>query len=40
MEKIRNSHNIVAGKHEVNSSLGRSRCRWYDNIKAEHTEIE
>jgi len=31
--EIRNSYKILVGKPEGRRPLGRSRCRWEDNIK-------
>jgi hypothetical protein len=32
----RNAYRIFVGKPEEKRSLGRSRCRWVDNIKMDH----
>jgi hypothetical protein len=34
-----NSYRILVGKPEVKRLLGRSRCRWVDNIKMDLKEI-
>jgi hypothetical protein len=39
MREKRNSYRILVGKPESMRSLGRSRCRWEDNIKIELREI-
>jgi hypothetical protein len=35
----RKAYRILVGKPEGKRSLGRSRCRWLDNIKINLTEI-
>jgi hypothetical protein len=35
----RNSYRILVGKSEVKKPLGRPRCKWVDNIAADHREI-
>jgi hypothetical protein len=35
-----NAYRISARKPEGKRSLGRSRRRWVDNIKMDHSEIE
>jgi hypothetical protein len=34
-----NAYWVLAGKPEEQRPLGRSRCRWEDNIKMELSEI-
>jgi hypothetical protein len=34
-----NAHRILVGKPKVKRTLGRSRCRWVDNIKMNLREI-
>jgi hypothetical protein len=34
----RNVHNILVGKPETKRPLGRSRCRWEDNIRMDLRE--
>jgi hypothetical protein len=36
----RNAYRILVGNPEGNRPLGRPRCRWVDNIKADLREIE
>jgi hypothetical protein len=36
---MRNAYNIVVGKPEGKSPLGRPRCRWEDNIRMDVREI-
>jgi hypothetical protein len=40
IEEIRNSYRSSAGKPEGKRPLGRSVCRWEDNIKMDIMEIE
>jgi hypothetical protein len=35
----KNTYNILMGKPEGKRQLGRSRCRWVDNIKLDLREI-
>jgi hypothetical protein len=35
----KNAYRILVGKPEGNRPLGRSRCRWVDNIKKDFREI-
>jgi hypothetical protein len=35
----RNEYKLFAGKPEGKRPLGRSRCRWVDNIKMDLLEI-
>jgi hypothetical protein len=37
--EIKIAHNILVGKPEGRKPLGRSRCRWKDNIKTDPKEI-
>jgi hypothetical protein len=39
MGKPRNAYRILVGKPEGKRPLGRSRCRWVDNIKMDLREI-
>jgi hypothetical protein len=39
MGGMRNADNILVGKHEGKRPLGRSRCRWEDNIRTDTREI-
>jgi hypothetical protein len=39
MGEIRNAYKILGEKSERNRPLGRTRCRWEDNIKVDITEI-
>jgi len=34
-----NLYRILVGKHEGQSSFGRRRCRWEDNIKMDFEEL-
>jgi hypothetical protein len=34
-----NAYRVLVGKPEGKSTLGRSRCRWVDNIKIDLGEI-
>jgi hypothetical protein len=40
MGEKRNACRILVGKLEGKRPLGRSRCRWVDNIKLDLREIE
>jgi hypothetical protein len=40
IEEIRGAYNILVGKPEGRSRLGRPRRRWEDNIKMDIREIE
>jgi hypothetical protein len=37
---MRNAYNILVGKPEGTRPLGRSRCRWKDNIRMDLKEIK
>jgi hypothetical protein len=37
--RIRNAYDIFISKHEGKRQLGRSRCRWEDNVKMDLREI-
>lgn len=37
--EMQKAYNILEVYHQKNSSLGRSRCRWEDNIKINLREI-
>jgi hypothetical protein len=39
MYKIRNAYSIVVGKTYWKKLLGRSRCKWEDNIRMNIREI-
>jgi hypothetical protein len=39
MEETRSAYRILVGKPEGKRPLGRSRCRWVDNIKMDLREI-
>jgi hypothetical protein len=39
MGEVRGAYNILVGKPEGRRPLGRSRCRWEDNIKMDLGEI-
>jgi hypothetical protein len=39
MGEMRNACDILVGKYEVKRALGKSRCRWEDNIGMDFTEI-
>jgi hypothetical protein len=39
MEKRRKAYNILGGKYEGDTPLGRCRHRWEDNIKVDLKEI-
>jgi hypothetical protein len=39
MGEVRGAYNILDGKAEGRRPLGRSRCRWEDNIKMDLREI-
>jgi hypothetical protein len=39
MEKDRNTFKILIGKPTRKRLLGRSRCRWEDNIRTDFKEI-
>jgi hypothetical protein len=39
MGEKRNAYRILVGKPEGRRPLGRSRCRWVDNIKMDLKEI-
>ena len=32
-------YRVLVGKHDGKRPLGRSRCRWEDNIKMDHREV-
>jgi hypothetical protein len=36
---MRNACKILVGKPEERNPLGRSKCRWEDNIRLDHMEI-
>jgi hypothetical protein len=36
---VRGAYNILVGKPEGRTPLGRPRCRWEDNIKMKRREI-
>jgi hypothetical protein len=38
MGETRNAYRIWVGKPEGNRPLGRSRCRWVDNIKMDQRD--
>jgi hypothetical protein len=40
MAETGNAYRILVGKPEGKRTLGRSRCRWVDNIKMDLREIE
>jgi hypothetical protein len=40
MGEGRGVYRILVGKPEGKRPLGRPRCRWEDNIKADHQEVE
>jgi hypothetical protein len=40
MEKKRNAYKILVEKPEGKRSLGRTGCRWVDNIKIDLRDIE
>jgi len=37
--EMRNAYNSTVGKPEGNGPLGRSNCRWEDNIKMDPRDI-
>jgi hypothetical protein len=39
MGGMRNAYNVLVGKPEGKRPLGRTRCRWEDNIRVDHREI-
>jgi hypothetical protein len=39
MGKRRGAHRVLVGKPEGRRPLGRSRCRWEDNIKMDLREV-
>jgi len=39
MGEMRNAYEISVGKPEGKRPLGRSRCRWEDNIRMDLREI-
>jgi hypothetical protein len=39
VREMRNEYKLVVGKPEGKSPLGRSKCRWEDNIKIYSSEI-
>jgi hypothetical protein len=39
MKEKRNAHKVLLGKPEGQTSPGRPRCTWEDNIKMDHREI-
>jgi hypothetical protein len=39
LQETRNAYRILVGKPEGKRPLGRSRCRWVDNIKMDLGEI-
>jgi hypothetical protein len=39
MAEVKGAYNILAGRPEGRRPLGRSRCRWEDNIKMGLREI-
>ena len=39
MEHFRNAYRVLVGKPEGKRPLGRSRCRWEDNIKMDLREV-
>jgi hypothetical protein len=39
MGQKKNAHRILVGKPEGKIPLGRSRCRWVDNIKMDFREV-
>jgi hypothetical protein len=39
MGEGRGTYRVVVGKPEGKRSLGRPRCRWYDNIKMVLQEV-
>jgi hypothetical protein len=39
MREKRNTYRVLVGKLEGKRSLGRSRCRWYDNVKMHYREV-
>ena len=40
MRDKRNGYRILLRKSEEKSQLGRTRCRWVDNIKMDLQEVE
>jgi hypothetical protein len=40
MAEKRYAYKILVGKPEGKRPVGRSKCRWMDNIKTNHKEIE
>jgi hypothetical protein len=40
MEKMRNAYKLLFGKSERKRSLGRTKCKWENNIKLNLKEIE
>ena len=39
MEEGRGVHKVLVGNPEEKKSLGRTRCRWEDNIKMDLQEV-
>jgi hypothetical protein len=39
MGEGRGAYSVLLGKPEEKKPLGRHRCRWYDNIKADLQEL-
>jgi hypothetical protein len=39
MGEKRNVYRILVGKPEGKRQLGRTRCRWIENFKIDHSEI-
>jgi len=39
MGERRDIYRVLVGKPEGNRSLGRPRCRWYDNINMDLQEV-
>jgi hypothetical protein len=39
MREKRNTYRVLVGKPEGKKLLGRSRCKWYDNVKMYHREV-
>ena len=36
----RSANRVLAGKPEGKKPVGRPRCKWEDNIKIDHKEVE